>query len=164
MQDSGVNDGVSFGPFSGAPQGMTVRGCQGRQLPVRHTRSKHFNNVDLRAFGEDVPVYEQIARYEQYLSKHSRVIEESYTQVVKNLVAIEKMRREPRRLPPQVTDVAEGRRKLMLSAQPKVGLVIFGFDKAQRDDPNWKHHLGRLKDKVAPVIAVGDPKGVRLKL
>ena len=112
-----------------------------------------------------MPVCEQIATYRQYLSEHRDAVEESYKHVVENLAAINGMRREPRRLPEQITEVAEGRRELMLGAEPKVGLVIFGFDKPQCDDPNWKHHLGRLKDKdkVTPVIALGHAKDIRLK-
>ncbi len=131
--------------------------------------AKHFTNGDLRAPDqEDVPVCKQINCYRQYLSQPKRrdAIEKSYKRVVENLLAIDKMRREPRRLSRLITEVPDRRQQPTLGAEPKVGLVIFGFDKAQRDDPNWKkHHLERLeKDgKVARVVAAGDAKHIRLK-
>ncbi len=128
--------------------------------------AKDFTNRDLRARDEeDLPVCEQIAGYRQYLLQHHEAIEESYKQVVENLVAIDKMRHEPRRLSRLITEVADTRQHPMLGAEPKVGLVIFGFDKAQRDDPHWKkHHLERLKKAFKPVIAAGDAKDARLEL
>lgn len=125
--------------------------------------AKHFTNGDLRARGANVPVCKQIARYRQYLSEHCDDIEKSYRRVVRNLVDIDNMRRKPR-LPPLIREVADGTRELALGAEPKVGIVIFGFNKAEKDDANWKHHLERLKSEVKLVVAVGDAKNIRLKL
>jgi len=136
------------------PDGDTVR--------LVFWEAKHFTNGDLRARGADVPVCKQINCYRQYLCEHRHDIEESYKLVANNLVAIDNMRRT-RRLPPLIKKVAGGK-PLTLGAEPKVGLVIFGLKKAEKDDPNWKHHLGRLKAEVAPVVAAGDAKGIRLKL
>lgn len=135
------------------PDGDTVR--------LVFWEAKHFTNGDLRARGADVPVCKQVKRYRQYLSEHCGPIEESYKLVVNNLVDIDKMRRKPR-LPALIREVADGRRMLTLGAEPKVGLVIFGFDKAERDDPNWKCHLERLRSEVTPVVAAGDAKHIQL--
>lgn len=131
--------------------------------------AKHFTNGELRALGPDVAVCKQIARYRKYLREHRDEIEASYKRVVKDLVALDKMRRgvNPgfKPLPSLISEVIEGR-PLTLGTEPKVGLVIFGFDKAQRDHPDWRHHLKRLEEdvEVARVVAAGDPKNIQLKL
>jgi hypothetical protein len=156
------------GPDKGAPRvDLLSLELEGKTARLVFWEAKHFSNDDLRAKKEeDVVVCKQIGLYRQYLSQHRKAIEESYTLVAKNLVDIDAMRRQPR-LPPQspIRAVADGKRKLTLGEEPKVGLVIFGFDKAQRDDRNWKdHHLKRLKKHVDPVRAAGDAKHILLKL
>jgi hypothetical protein len=139
----------------------------GKDARIIFWEAKHYSNPDLRA--EDsrpVPVCDQVKRYQDYLSdtdNHKAVVD-SYTKVAENLVAIRDMGlRRP--LSPLITEVGTGKRSLTLDPEPRVGLVIFGFDKAQRDDPNWKHHhLERLKKAFKRVVAKGDAKGIQLKL
>jgi hypothetical protein len=98
------------------------------------------------------------------LSEYRDDVERSYKRVAENLVAFGKMGWK-RRLSPLIPEVAEGRRPLTLGAEPRVGLVIFGFDKPQQDDPSWKgRHLARLKENIKPVVDRGEAKGVSLKL
>lgn len=128
--------------------------------------AKHFTNGDLRALGDVVPVCEQIEGYRQYLSasKHRDKVEASYKLVVENLLAIDRMRREPRRLARLISEVGDKRLEPTLGTDPRVGLVIFGFDKPQRDDAKWQQHLRKLEHKVIRVISRGRAKAVRLKL
>ncbi len=154
------------GPNKGAPRvDLLSLEPDGDDVRLVFWEAKHFTNGDLRAQDEeDVQVCKQIARYRDYLSEHHLAIEQSYKLVVKNLIAFDKMGWK-RRLSPLIREVADGRRNLTLGAEPKVGLVIFGFDKAQRDDRNWKERdLARLKKKVKPVVAAGDAKNIQLKL
>ncbi len=126
--------------------------------------AKHYTNPDLRAEdGRPVPVCEQVKRYKKCLSDNHKAVVDSYTKVAANLVAIRDMGlRRP--LSAVITDVGTGKRSLTLDPEPKVGLVIFGFDQAEKVHPGWKHHLERLKSEIKPVVAVGDAKGIRLKL
>ncbi|MGA2611493.1 MAG: hypothetical protein ABSH01_28940 [Terriglobia bacterium] len=127
--------------------------------------AKHFINRELRALGAVVPVCEQIKRYRQCLSEHRHEIESGYKRVAENLVAFEEMGWK-RRLSPLIKEVAKGR-PLTLGADDedaKVGLVIFGFNKAERDEDNWQGHLARLKSEVKYVIARGNPKDIPVKL
>jgi hypothetical protein len=107
-------------------------------------------------------VLRQVKIYEKVLSEHRREIEDSYKKVAENLVSIKKMDWK-RDLSTLINDVATGKRKLTLSADPKVRLIIFGFDIAQRDDAGWKGHLKRLKEEISHVLPKGDAKGITLR-
>jgi hypothetical protein len=133
--------------------------------------AKHYSNGELRSRavdGKSAPVCRQITIYRKYLTDNRKAIEDSYTLVAEALVAISEMvpcGMPPRRLSQSIKDVGTGKRKLKLGEIPKVGLIIFGFDKGQRDEPVWKeHHLQRLKDDpaISDVRDVGDPKTLRL--
>jgi len=123
--------------------------------------AKAFGNGELRAAGDDVPVCHQIEVYQKYLSDHSGAIAEDYTRVAENLVAVQKMG-WVRSLSPLIEDIGLGRRRLTLGHEPKVGLIIFGFDVGQRDHSGWKKHLQRLKEKISDVRAAGDAKKIRI--
>jgi hypothetical protein len=118
--------------------------------------AKHYKNGDLRALGEHVPVYQQVETYREYLAEHRDDVRRSYTGVAENLIALAEMGWE-RKLSPLITKIANGERQLTLGKEPKVGLIIFGFDKGQRDDPGWRKHLARLHDEIKFVHAVGRP-------
>jgi hypothetical protein len=49
-----------------------------------------------------------------------------------------------------------------LGHEPKVGLIIFGFNVGERNDPGWQKHLQRLKANIPHIIAVGDAKKIRI--
>lgn len=68
-----------------------------------------------------------------------------------------------RELSTLINDVAIGKRKLTLGEDPKVRLIIFGFDIAQREDDGWKGHLKRLKEGISNVLPKGDAKGITLR-
>lgn len=123
--------------------------------------AKAFGNGELRTAGEDVPVCHQIEVYRKYLSDpgNSTAITEDYKLVAKNLVDIQNMG-WVRPLSPLIEDISLGRRQLTL--EPKVGLIIFGFDAGQRDHSGWQKHLQRLKANIPHVIAVGNAKQIRI--
>jgi hypothetical protein len=153
------------GPGKGAPRAdLLTLELDGDEVRLVFWEAKHFGNGDLRAQDEeDVRVCKQIAEYRDYLSEHRLAIEKSYKLVAKNLIAFDEMGWK-RVLSPLIREVADEKRKLTLGAEPKVGLIIFGFDKAQRDDPNWRdHHLARLEKKVTRVVAAGDARNIHLK-
>lgn len=120
--------------------------------------AKHFSNTELVAAGDDVPVLSQIAGYQAYASDHREAIESCYTGVAKDLLAIRRLG-WARPLSPLIEDVAEGRRRLTLGDEPQVGLVIFGYDRAQW--AAWAGHLAKLAKHVV-VRRAGDAKNIRL--
>jgi len=124
--------------------------------------AKHYSNGELRAAGDYIPVLRQVRIYEKVLSEHRRELEESYKRVAENLVSIKEMGWK-RALSTLINDVAIGKRKLTLGEDPKVRLIIFGFDIAQREDDGWKGHLKRLKEGISNVLPKGDAKGITLR-
>jgi hypothetical protein len=123
--------------------------------------AKHYSNGELRAENGLAPVLRQVRIYKKYLSENREAIERSYTRMAENLVSISNMGWK-RQLSSLIADVAAGRRTLTLGAEPAVGLVIFGFDSAQRDHAGWKTHRQRLEREIIHVRAAGDAKNIRL--
>lgn len=156
-----VSPGVG-GDKNGAPRvDLASLEPDGDNARLVFWEAKHYRNGELRAAGEDVPVCNQIDVYRNYLSHHSRAIAKNYTSVVENLVEIQKMG-WVRSLSPLIEDIGLGRRGLTLGDEPKVGLIIFGFDVGQRDHSGWQKHLQRLKQTISDVVAVGDAKKIRI--
>jgi hypothetical protein len=123
--------------------------------------AKHYSNGELRTDHARAPVCRQLDTYREYLSNNREAVEDSYTNVAANLVAISAMG-AARKLSPLITEVGTGRRQLTLGAEPKVGLIIFGFDMGQRDHPIWQDHLKDLKANIPDVLAAGDAKAIKL--
>ncbi len=127
--------------------------------------AKHYSNKELRADLQSddkmPPVCDQVEKYQKYLSAHRDIVVDSYTNVAKNLVAIQAMHPD-RPLSPLIFDVGTGKRRLVIDKKPRVGLVIFGFNKAEREHKAWKEHLKRLTDNIRPFKAVGDAKKIKL--
>lgn len=134
----------------------------GAQARLVFWEAKHFRNGALRAAGDDVPVCHQIEVYQKYLSDpgNRTAIEREYKLVAENLVQIKKEMGWARSLSQMITDIGSGQRRLKL--EPKVGLIVFGFDVGQRDHSGWQKHLQRLKEKVSDVRAVGEAKQIRI--
>ena len=124
--------------------------------------AKTYKNGELRALGDNqVPVCGQIAAYSTILAKQRAAIESSMARVAANLVAFQEMGWQ-RELSPLIERVGKGEAKLRLGEEPQVGLIIFGFDAAQRDSQVWKEHRTKLEEKIRPVRLVGDAKNARI--
>ncbi len=122
--------------------------------------AKLFTNKELWARGEnDPPVVEQISRYRDKLQQHRDEILQSYHDVASNLVEIAKWggARKPGRL---VEEAGKGK-SIVLDDPPFVGLIVFEFDAAQRDNDRWRKNRDKLSKKL-PLMAAGDPKHLRL--
>ena len=139
------------------------------RVKVVFHEAKHFANSELRASSDRVPkVAGQIERYRRTLAHHADDLARGYQEVCRAIVRVEAMRR---RLKPQstavhtlVVEVAGAASPLVIDPEPR--LVIFGFDRDQRDGPVWMHHHQRLTS--APpngfglkVTAVGSTAGRR---
>ena len=112
--------------------------------------AKAYDNPDLRAKAEALPaVCQQIEDYRTVLAGKRAEVEDSYVRVAANLVACKGMG-WARELSPLVAAVASGEAKLRLGDQPRVGLLVFGYDGGQRDDPRWQAHRAKLNAVVNP--------------
>ena len=105
-------------------------------------------------------VLDQIEDYKSYVVEHKDDIEHCYTEVAKNVCAFKEIGWE-RPVSPLFKDIANGDKTLTLGSEPKVGLVVFGFDLAQRVHEGWEKNLKRLEAGTT-VIARGDAKAIRL--
>lgn len=117
------------------------------RVKVVFHEAKHFSNAELRASPDRTPkVAGQIERYRRTLAHHADDLARSYREVCKALMRIEAMRQ---RLDPQspapdplVQEIASSPSLLAIDPEPR--LVIFGFDRDQRDGPVWMQHHQRL--------------------
>ena len=128
--------------------------------------AKTFGNPELGSSrsSQDAPVLAQIATYRTILEAYRGDLEASYTRLCTDL---RRMRAAAgQKVDPIVEAVADGRRQLTLGDTPKVNLLVFGFDAAQKDHDGWKRHSATLNSALAAhgarMRAVGDPKGKRL--
>lgn len=116
----------------------------------------------MRANGDNLPeVLRQIENYERALSRYAQSLANGYVEVAKAFVRINAMKAHVRngdapKLHDAVRLIAESGIPPGIDIRPQ--LLIFGFDKAQRDDPAWKMHLKKLEDKLGKrVRAIGNP-------
>ena len=152
------------------PPGSTTKGRQDRldvatlerdgdRLRIVFHEAKHFSNAELRASPDrDPKVAGQIGRYRRTLAHHADDLARSYQEVCRALVRIDAMRH---RIDPHapaldqlIQDVAGSALPPLIDPEPR--LVIFGFDRDQREGKVWTQHHLRLTN--AP------PSGFGLKV
>lgn len=124
--------------------------------------AKHFTNPALRASGDGLPaVIDQINDYENALTRYTDALKDGYVEVAKALVRINAMKKLVRSgdaptLHDAILQIAESETPPVIDAKPH--LLIFGFDKAQRDDRVWRDHLQKLEHHLGGrVRAIGNP-------
>lgn len=133
------------------------------QLWVVFHEAKHFANAELRA-GQNRPpqVSKQIARYRRSIEHHAAEIKSSYRDVCQALSALHSMHLKvqssgpaPAGLDPLIARAAEGE-TLHVDIEPR--LIVFGFDKDQKEGSIWQRHRERLtKEFGLTVYAIGNP-------
>lgn len=124
--------------------------------------AKTYANGELRALGDEpAPVCRQVEAYRTILAAQREIIETSYTRVAANLVAFKEMG-WTRPLSPLIEAIGAGKVRLQLGSAPRVGLVVFGFDAGQRDEPRWQAHRLKLEQHIPAVRFVGDATKIRL--
>ncbi len=134
------------------------------QLWVVFHEAKHFANVELRAGPNRAPkVSEQIQRYRRSIASHADEIKTTYQDVCEALTKLHAMRGELLQakgveaspLDPLIARAAEGE---LLHVDPEPRLIVFGFDKDQREGQIWQRHRERLsKEFGLTVYAIGNP-------
>lgn len=134
----------------------------GEDVRLVFWEAKTYGNGELRALDNSAaPVCGQIETYRLALAQHRADIEASYAAVAANLVAFKDMGWS-RALSPLIEAVGRGDRRLTLGETPKVGLLVFGFDNAQKHEEGWQKHLGRLREAIGDVQAKGKPVDIRV--
>lgn len=123
--------------------------------------AKVLGNPELRTTGER-NVVTQIGNYRSIAAEQAPHVIESYGVIARNLVALAEMSGGVREAASEVGKVAAGA-PLTLANSPDVRLIVYGFDKAQRDAV-WKPLIAPLEEKIGAgrVIGRGDPDDIRL--
>lgn len=109
---------------------------------------KHYSNKELFSGSGNPSVIAQIETYEQeYIEKNKPQIISAYSQGVEDLQ--------------RITGKTFG--AIPTTINPKVRLVIFGFDQDQKLGANFKNRIDLLKDKLGSenVLLKGDAKDFR---
>ena len=106
--------------------------------------AKQFSNKELSAWGADVPVLQQLRRYESFLRSEKLALIDSYRTVCENLINLDGVRE-------RYAPMQKAMRELPnFGIQSEVRLVVFGFDNDQKNGANWSGHRDKLK------FALGD--------
>jgi hypothetical protein len=135
-----------------------------RSIRLRFWEAKLHTNEDIKADGDRVArvVEEQVRKYRVLVEEHREEIVESYRVVARNLVDMVHWVDSPRKIGGLVKRVADGE-ALVIDERPIVGLIIYGYDDAQKRSQRWKFHLAKLKKEAhMPVLHAGDAKNIRL--
>jgi len=106
-------------------------------IRLRFWEAKLYGNNEIRADGDTLPpVVEQVSRYQKLVEKHRKELVESYRVVARNLVAIAQWADGQRTVGELVERVARGE-DFVIDEPPVVGLVVFGYDGAQKVNARW---------------------------
>jgi hypothetical protein len=121
--------------------------------------AKTFYNQELRLAGKK-NVVAQIDKYKKTVAAHLPNIISSYTRVAKNLVAISEMSERRRKISDSIRQVDKGA-ELRVRSPVDIGLIVFGFDAAQKKHV-WQplaKELGKVLDPNR-IKAIGGAKGL----
>lgn len=108
--------------------------------------AKRFANKELRANGENIPVLNQLRRYQNLLHDGQSDLIRSYRKVCGNLASLKGVGNRYAPMLNMMNEIAEN--KCNLSISEDVRLVIFGFDIDQKNGGNWLVHHKKLKDAL----------------
>lgn len=116
--------------------------------------AKRFDNSELRSRKHEPAVFEQIRKYEAFITNNRLDVERSYRSVCKNMVELV----QTNRYDPLVSEVADSPEKL--TVDPEVLLVVFGYDADQEGGEVWKEHKEALsKYFQSRLLMKGSPRG-----
>jgi hypothetical protein len=114
--------------------------------------AKGFDNGELKARKGDPRVFDQIKRYEDFIRNNGQPMETSYRRVCRNLVDLAPDRQDP--LVRAVAGTPE-----LLTVDPEVRLVVFGYDKDDEKGDVWNKHKSTLSNRLGSRLLLrGDPR------
>lgn len=108
-------------------------------LEVVFYEAKQFSNKELRAATKNVPVLQQLRRYETFLDNEQADLIKSYRTVCGNLSALLGVCDRYSAMLAAMSNTAQ------LAIRADVRLVVFGFDADQKDGANWSEHRRKLE-------------------
>ena len=129
---------------------------------LKFFEAKHFKNGELRTKNDQDPdVVNQLKKYKRLLNKHKPDIINSYIEVCRDLVKLNGFKKKNESLYFQLESVNRNSKQLSIDVKPK--LIVYGFDKDQRDG-SWKAHRCKLTNILGSnrVICRGSAKTVDL--
>ncbi len=127
--------------------------------------AKHFSNPELRSIDpRNAPVLSQVALYKKCLKDNEADIERSYARMAKTLALLGSIRGASNPTQVALEDIGAGRRPLILGEEPKVGVLVYGFDRAQSEHGDWLKYADGLTESLPPGMfqAKGDPGNISL--
>jgi hypothetical protein len=126
-----------------------------------HVQSCPASPAASQRLGASRRVAVQIADYGRALFAHADATRSSYRRVAQNLLALEGAFAASRRGSPALEQAATAG----VSLDPDPSLIVYGFDRDQRDG-DWKKHADKLTNALQGgperLVMVGDPRGYRL--
>jgi len=136
----------------------TVR-YSGADLSLQMYEVKLFGNPELRAQGDDVPVLNQIARYEKLLDEYNLHLRNSYLTSARNVIALRGIPEQRKQWARKIIEAESG---FSISREPI--LIIGGFDADQKRGDAWLPHIEKLEKRLgrARIIARGNARSVDL--
>ena len=132
-------------------------------IRLRFWVAKLYKNPGIKAKGDTVAqVIDQVTKYRSLVEKHREQILQSYRMVAHNLVAMGDWGEPRRKVGALVKRVAEGA-AFDIDEPPIVGVIVYGYNDAQKKSELWKAHLTKLKKEAnMPVVAAGNAKNIHL--
>ena len=133
--------------------------AEGQDGPVlRFVEAKHFSNTELRARGHVIPAVQQVVDYAAALRRHEAQVRASYQRVAENVLSLEGAAFASRRSDALLAA------KHGITVDPEPSLIVYGFDRDQRDGAVWRGHRARLEQALGTpqrLILVGSPRRFR---
>ena len=131
-----------------------------RGIDLVFFEAKHFANKELRAKGKP-KVVKQVKRYSNMLRRNRETIRDSYWRVCKNLTDLPGLAELNPKRHAMMKRIVNGSKELFVDENPR--LIVFGFDRDQRNGSYWEPHLQKLEDAVGEkrVLLKGDSKEFR---
>jgi hypothetical protein len=140
------------------------------KILLRFWEAKLYTNGEIRAERDvEPPVVGQVRGYRALVDKHRAEIVKSYRKIARNLVEIvgwvdpkRKVGKFERKVGKLVELVAAGR-DFTIDNPPMVGLVIYGYNDADKRSKRWGIDMAKLKrETLMPICNAGDPKSITL--
>jgi hypothetical protein len=134
------------------------------EIRLRFWEAKLYDNPELRAEGDEVPVVGQVKRYRKLIEKHREEIVNSYCVVAENLAQLASWAEPPRQVGKLIEEVASDKKTFVIDDPPFVGLAFYGYDAADKASKSWATHIEKLnKAEGMFVRSAGNAKNIKLR-
>jgi hypothetical protein len=166
-EDSLGTDGISTNRTKAVAKRIDIACFEkaGDEIHLCFWEAKDYGNAELWASGDtSPPVVGQTSEYKRLIAEYSEQIRRSYIIVARNLVVFAEMAKMAGRkvqLSDLITQVSNGKEFIVDPA--KVGVVLFGYSKGDKDTERHKKMIKKLEDKGLTVISRGSSADIKLR-